>query len=51
MVVNLNPLKKWVLTNKYYIKSSETKDKKINATHFLLDGGIWKIPKSEYLEF
>jgi hypothetical protein len=50
-VSNLNPLKRWVLTNKYYIKCNETKDKKSQATHFLLDGGIWKIPKEEYLEF
>jgi hypothetical protein len=48
---NLNPLKKWIITNKYYIKSTETKDKKVGATHFLLDGGIWKVPKGEYLEF
>ena len=46
-----NPLKKWVFTNKYYIKCNEPKEKKASATHYLLDGGIWKIPKGEYLEF
>ena len=48
---NLNPLRKWVLKNKYFIKVSETKEIKATGTHFLLDGGIWKIPKNEYLEF
>ena len=47
----LNPLKKWVLTNKYFIKISDTKEKKAEATHFLLDGGIWKIPLGEYQSF
>jgi len=46
----LNPLKKWVLTNKYFIKVSE-KEKKAEATHYLLDGGIWKIPLTEYQTF
>ena len=46
----LNPLKKWVLSNKYFIKVSE-KERKAEATHFLLDGGIWKIPLSEYQTF
>ena len=48
---NLNPLRKWVLKNKYFIKVSESKEIKATGTHFLLDGGIWKIPKNEYLEF
>jgi len=48
---SLNPLKKWVLTNKYFIKISDTKEKKAQATHFLLDGGIWKIPLFEYQTF
>ena len=47
----LNPLKKWVLVNKYFIKTTDTKEKKASATHFLLDGGIWKIPKEEYQTF
>jgi hypothetical protein len=47
----MNPLKKWVLVNKYFVRVNDTKDKKANASHFLLDGGIWKIPKSEYPEF
>jgi hypothetical protein len=47
----VNPLKKWVLVNKYYIKISDNKEKKVGASHFLLDGGIWNIPKSEYLNF
>ena len=46
----LNPLKKWVLTNKYYIKTTE-RERKSEATHFLLDGGIWCIPKDKYSEF
>jgi hypothetical protein len=48
---NTNPLKKWVLTNKYWVKTTDTKENKSLATHYLLDGGIWKIPKSEYLTF
>jgi len=47
----LPPLKKWIMTNKYFLKTSEPKEKKVGATHFLLDGGIWKIPKSEYNTF
>jgi hypothetical protein len=47
----LPPLRKWILSNKYFIKSSETKEKKTDATHYLLDGGIWKVPLSEYQEF
>jgi len=47
----LSPLKKWVVTNKYFIKISDSKEKKADATHFLLDGGIWKIPLNEYQTF
>jgi len=47
----LSPLKKWVVSNKYFIKTSETKEKKAEATHFLLDGGIWKIPLEHYQNF
>ena len=47
----LSPLKKWVITNKYYIRINDPKEKKVGSTHFLLDGGIWKIPKNEYEEF
>lgn len=49
--LNSSPLKKWVWTNKYFIKTSEPKEKKAEATHYLLDGGIWKIPLSEYQTF
>jgi hypothetical protein len=48
---DLNPLKKWVLTNKFYIKITDSKERKALATHFLLDGGIWSIPKERYSEF
>ena len=48
---SLSPLKKWVITNKYFIKTSDTKEKKSTATHFLLDGGIWSIPKEMYSNF
>ena len=48
---NLNPLKKWIITNKYYVKTTDSKENKMNATHYLLDGGIWKIPKEEYQNF
>ena len=48
---NLSPLKKWVITNKYFIKTTDSKEKKLTATHFLLDGGIWSIPKENYSEF
>jgi len=47
----LSPLRKWVITNKYFIKTSEPKEVKSTATHFLLDGGLWKIPKIEYSQF
>ena len=47
----LPPLKKWVISNKYFLKTSDPKEKKVGATHFLLDGGIWKVPKSEYQTF
>ena len=48
---DLNPLKRWVLSNKYFIKTTDSKEKKATATHFLLDGGIWCIPKDQYPEF
>ena len=48
---NLSALKKWIISNKYFIKTSEPKEKKAEATHFLLDGGIWKIPLEEYQNF
>lgn len=51
MKPELNPLKKWVLSNKFYIKITDTKEKKTSASHFLLDGGIWSIPKDKYLKF
>jgi hypothetical protein len=44
----LPPLKKWVIKNKFYLKSGT---KNTNPTHYLLDGGIWKIPLTEYSEF
>ena len=47
----LPPLKKWIISNKYFIKCSENKEKKIDSTHYLLDGGIWKVPLSKYIEF
>jgi hypothetical protein len=47
----LPPLRKWVITNKYFIKTSDTKENKSKATHFLLDGGLWKIPINEYQTF
>jgi hypothetical protein len=47
----LNPLKQWVISNKYFIKTSDPKEKKVNSTHYLLDGGIWKIPIEKYSEF
>lgn len=50
-----SPLRKWILKNKYFIKCSEySKYKKNNTdppTHYLLDGGIWKVPMSNYQEF
>ena len=45
----LSPLKKWVISNKYYLKSGQSKNEK--PTHYLLDGGIWKIPMKEYHTF
>jgi len=48
---SLSPLRKWVISNKYFIKTNESKERKSKATHFLLDGGIWEIPKGFYLEF
>ena len=47
----LNPLKQWVMFNKYYIKTTDSKENKLNPTHYLLDGGIWKIPVEKYQEF
>ena len=47
----LPPLKKWVITSKYFLKTSDPKEKKVGSTHFLLDGGIWKIPLAEYQTF
>jgi hypothetical protein len=47
----LPPLKKWVITSKYFLKTTDPKEKKIGSTHFLLDGGIWKIPLAEYQTF
>ena len=47
----LPPLKKWIISNKFYLKTSDPKEKKIGSTHFLLDGGIWKVPKEEYQTF
>jgi hypothetical protein len=47
----LPPLKKWVITSKYFLKTTDTKEKKVGSTHFLLDGGIWKIPLGEYQTF
>jgi hypothetical protein len=48
---NLPPLRKWILSNKFFIKCTEPKEKKVDATHYLLDGGIWKVPMNEYTEF
>ena len=45
----MNSVKKWVFENKYFIKSG-TKNK-VKPTHYLLDGGIWNIPMSEYNTF
>ena len=47
----LPPLKKWVITSKYFLKTTDPKEKKVGSTHFLLDGGIWKIPLAEYQTF
>jgi hypothetical protein len=47
----LNPLKKWVMTNRFFIKTTDSKERKAEATHFLLDGGIWCIPDEKYPEF
>jgi hypothetical protein len=48
---NISPLRRWIYLNKYFIKISENKDIKSTATHFLLDGGLWKIPMDKYQEF
>ena len=48
---NLPPLRKWIISNKYFIKCSDTKENKSSATHYLLDGGIWKVPLEKYQEF
>jgi len=51
MSKNLNPLKKWVFSKKYFIKTTDSKERKATATHFLLDGGTWGIAKDDYPEF
>jgi hypothetical protein len=48
---SLNPLRKWVISKKYFVKISASKEEKVGSTHYLLDGGIWKIPKEEYPDF
>lgn len=48
---NLSPLKKWIISNRYFIKTSETRESKATATHYLLDGGIWKVPLEHYPNF
>jgi len=48
---DFNPLKKWIFSNKFFIKTTDSKERKSTATHFLLDGGIWSVPKERYLEF
>jgi hypothetical protein len=48
---SLSPLRKWVISKKYFVKINGPKEEKVGATHYLLDGGIWKIPKNEYSEF
>ena len=48
---NLSALKKWIISNKYFIKTSEPKEQKATATHYLLDGGIWKVPLEHYQNF
>jgi hypothetical protein len=48
---SLSPLRKWVINNKFFIKTNAPKEEKVGSTHYLLDGGIWKIPKGEYNEF
>ena len=45
----ISPLRRWILSNKYYVKVSGPKEP--NPTHYLLDGGIWKVPKDQYIEF
>jgi hypothetical protein len=47
----LSPLAKWVYDNKYSLKYPYPKEEKATSTHFLLNGGVWKIPKGEYQEF
>lgn len=44
-------LKQWIYSNKYSIKSSEKSELKKTGTHYLLDGGIWKVPMEKYPEF
>jgi hypothetical protein len=48
---NLSPLKKWIISNRYFIKTSEPRERKAEATHYLLDGGIWKVPLEHYPNF
>ena len=48
---NLSPLKKWIISNRYFIKTSEPREQKATATHYLLDGGIWKVPLEQYPNF
>ena len=48
---SIAPLKKWILLNKFFIKTSEGKEIKSKATHYLLDGGLWRIPLERYQEF
>lgn len=45
---DIPPLTKWVLNNKYYLKSGTKQSK---PTHYLLNGGVWKIPMNEYSTF
>jgi hypothetical protein len=47
----LNPLKKWIFSSKFFIKTTDSKERKSTATHFLLDGGTWCIPKQNYPGF
>ena len=47
----LSPLRQWVISNKFFIRTTDTKENKLNSTHFLLDGGLWKIPLNRYEEF
>jgi hypothetical protein len=47
----LSPLRKWIITNKYFVKKTDPKESKAAATHYLLDGGTWKVPKDCYQTF